>query len=155
MISTHTCLLWNGNMVKQCNISWTLLYIRPILSQFFHKLKNMDNCYNEFIFVIVERINMQTSTFCQFCDQKEELVILMYNTGLHVLVFSACRNLQSTCCKTHHSHTVYQNNIKFSFRIIWVTKCWNLRADTFNNNKYKFIVKVIHVFWLMEKLRQN
>ena len=27
-----------------------------------------------------------------------------------------------------------------------VTKCWNLHVDTFNNNKYKFLVKLHYVF---------
>ena len=51
----------------------------------------------------------------------------------------------STSCKTHHLHTVHQNNIKFSFPITKVTKCWNLLVDTFNNNKSKFIAKT-HFF---------
>ena len=77
----------------------------------------------EFILVIIERINMQISTFCHFYDQKKEYdVILMYNTGLYVIVFSAFRNSKSTSCQTHHSHTMYQNNIKFSFVMTNMTK---------------------------------
>ena len=35
-----------------------------ILCRSFHKLKNIVKFYKEFIFVIIERINMQISTFC-------------------------------------------------------------------------------------------
>ena len=97
---------------------------RLILCRSFHKLKTMVKFYKEFIFVIIQRINRQISTFCHICDRKREYdVILMYTTGLHVIVFSAFRNLKSTSCKTHHSHTVYQNNIKFSFLMTNMTKC--------------------------------
>ena len=116
-----------------------------ILSQSFHKLQNMHNFYQEFIFVTIERINMQISTFYHVCHQKRKFdVILMYNTWFHVIIFSAFRNLKNTSRKTHHSRTVYQNNIKVSFPITKMTKCWNLHVDTFNNNKYQLIVKVIH-----------
>ena len=73
-----------------------------------NKLKTMDNCCKEFIFVIIKRINIQILTFCRrhFYDQKREFdVILMCNAALHVIVFSAFGNLKSASCKTHHSHT--------------------------------------------------
>ena len=83
----------------------------------------MDNFYQEFMFVIIERINMQISTFCHFCDRKRQFnVILMYGTGLHRIVFSAFKNLKSMSCKTHDSHALYQNNIKFSLKITKMTK---------------------------------
>ena len=99
---------------------------------------------------------MQISTFCRFCYQKREFdVILMYNTRLHVIVFSAFSNWKSTSCKTHHSYIIHQINIKFSFLMTKATKCWNLHVDTFNNNKYKFLAKLQHVSSLMERLTQN
>ena len=105
------------------------IYCRLILCRSFHKLKNMVKFYKEFIFVIIEGINMQISTFCHFYAQKKEHdVILMYNTALYVIVFC---NLKSTSCQTHLSHIMYQNNIKFSFL---------MTNDTLNNNKYKFLV---------------
>ena len=124
-----------------------------ILSQLFHKWRNMLKFYKEFIFGTVERINMKISTFCHFCHQKGKVdIILMYNKGLHVIVLSAFMNLKSTSCKTHHLHIVHQNNINFSFLM---TKCWNFHTDTFNSTKYKFLVKLQHVSSLMEELRQN
>ena len=84
----------------------------------------MDNFYKEFIFVIIERINMHISTFCRICHQPREFdVISMYNTGLYMIVFSAFRNLKSTSCKTYESHTVHENNIKLSFPMTNMTKC--------------------------------
>ena len=110
-----------------------------ILSQFFHKWRNTVKFFKEFIFVIIECINMQITTIYHFCNQKGEFdIILMYNTGLHVIAFSAFRNLKSTSFKTHHTHAVYQNNIKFAFLMTKVTNCWNLHVDTFSNTKYKF-----------------
>ena len=52
---------------------------------------------------------------------------------------SAFSNLNSkgTRCKTHHSHIVHQNNIKFSILMTKVTKCCK------------------YVSSFMEKLRQN
>ena len=87
------------------------------------------------------------STFCHFCHQKRQFV-------LYVIIFSAFSNLKIFSCKTHDSHTVHQNNIKFSVVMTKVTKCWNLHFDTFNNIKYKFSVELHHVYSLMEKLRQ-
>ena len=87
--------------------------------------------------------NVKISTFCHFCHWKRELiVILMYNTGFDVMIFSALMNLKNTSCKTHHSHIANQNNIKFCFLMTKLTKCWNLHVDTFNNTKYKFILKL-------------
>ena len=123
-----------------------------ILSQFFHKWRNIVKFLNEFIFGIIERINMQISTFCHVCHQKTEFdVILMHNTRLHVIVFSAFSNLKNTICKTYHSHIMRQNDIKFCFLMTKVTKCWNLRVNTFNNTEYKFLGKLHYVSSLMEK----
>ena len=109
----------------------------------FHKWRNMLNFYNEFIFVIIECINMQISTFCDFYDQKREHdVFFMNSTRLHVIKNSAIRNVISTICKMHHLHIVHQNNIIFSFLIIKLTKCWNSHVDALNNDKYKFLVKL-------------
>ena len=56
--------------------------LRQNLTMCFRKLKNMAKFYKEFVFVIIERINMQISTFCHICDRKREFdVILMHNTG--------------------------------------------------------------------------
>ena len=50
-----------------------------ILSQFFHKLKNIAKFYKEFIPDIIERIKLKMSPFCHFCDQKRDVnVILIY-----------------------------------------------------------------------------
>ena len=72
-----------------------------------------------------------------------------------MIAFSAFRNLKSTSYKIHDLHVMHQNNIKFSFLMTRVTKCWNLHVDTFNNNKYKFCVKLQHVSSLMERLRPH
>ena len=51
-----------------------------ILSQFFHKWRNMVTFSKQFIFGIIERMKMQISTFCHFCHQKREFdVILMHS----------------------------------------------------------------------------
>ena len=92
------------------------------------KWRNMVKFYKKFIFGIIEPINMQISTFCCFCHQKKEFdVILIYNAWLHVLF----KNLRRTSCKTHHSYTVPQNDIKFFFLMTKVIKCWNY-VDRFN-----------------------
>ena len=71
-----------------------LIQHRLNLYDLFHKLKKVVKLYKEFIFIIIERINMQISTFCHFCDRKREFdIIVICNTGLHVIVFSAFRNL--------------------------------------------------------------
>ena len=136
------------------NAKWCLFMTNFV--SIFHKWRNMVKFYREFIFGIIERINIKISTFCHFCHQKREFdVILMYNARLHVIVFSAFRNLNITSCKTHHSHVVHQSDIKFSFLMIKVIRCWNLHVDTFSNSKYKVLVKLQHVSSLMERLSQN
>ena len=68
----------------------------------------MDNFRKEFVFVIIERINLQISAFHHICHQQREFdVILMCDTGLHPIVFFAFRNLKSSNRKTHHSQTVH------------------------------------------------
>ena len=50
-----------------------------ILSQFFHKLKNIVKFYKEFLLGIIARIKLKISPFCHFYDEKRELnVILIY-----------------------------------------------------------------------------
>ena len=53
------------------------------------------------------------------------------------------------------SCVIHQNDVKFFFLIIKVTKLRNLHVDAFNNNKYKFLAKLQDVSSLMERLRQN
>ena len=116
----------------------------PNFVSVFHKWSNMVKCYRQFIFAIIERIKLQISSFCHFCHQKREFdVILMYNTRLHVILFSAFMNLKNASCKTHHARSVHEINIKFVFLMTKATKCWHLHVDTFNNIKYKFLVKLI------------
>ena len=146
----------NGCLVIQPVSKIVCERYRLILSQSFHKWRNMLKFCYVFIFVIIKCINMWISTFCEFDDQKREYdVIFMDSSRLHVIVFCAFTNLKSTSCKMHHPHIVTQNNIIFSFLIIKVTKCWNSHVDRLNNNKYKYLTKLQHVSSLMEKLRQN
>ena len=116
-----------AEFVHTQNIGYTFTKVQQrnkTVSQSFHKLKSMKNFYKEFIFVVIERINTQISTFRHFCDRKKQFaVILMYSTRFYVIVFSAFRNLKDISCKAHHSHTLHQNNIKFSFLITKKTKC--------------------------------
>ena len=107
--------------------------------------------YKEFIFGIIESTNMRISTSCHFDDQKREYdVIFMHSTRLYAIKNSASRIVISTICKMHHYHIVIQNNIIFSFLIIKVTRCWNSHVDRLNNTKYKFLVKLQHVFGKIE-----
>ena len=46
---------------------------------------------------------------------------------------------KSRKCNHVQSYVIHQNNIKFSFLMTKVTKCWNFQFDTFNNTKYKFL----------------
>ena len=46
----------------------------------------------------------------------------------------------------HHFHIVIQTSTIFSVLIIKVTKWWNSHVDTLNNNKYKFLAKLQHVY---------
>ena len=109
-----------GSLCFGVCFSWLLL------SQFFHKWRNIVKFSREFIFGIVERIKLKISSFCHFCHQKREFdVILTYNKGLHVIAFSGFSNLKSTSCKTHHSHIVHENDIKLFFLMTKVTKWWN------------------------------
>ena len=52
------------------------------LSQSFHQLKNMDNCYRELIFGIIERINMQVSMFYHICHRPREFDVLLIHWGI-------------------------------------------------------------------------
>ena len=133
---------------------WCCLWL--ILSQSFHKWTNMLKFCYEFIFVIIECINMQISTFCNICHAKREFdVIVMHDMWMMGFATGAFQILQSRKWNQMQSCVLHQNDIKFSFLMTNMTKCWNSNVDTFNNNKYKFIAKLQYVSSLMERLRQN
>ena len=135
-------------MITKTNHWSSSLTIDPIciwliLCQSFHKLKNMVKFYKEFIFVITERINMQISSFCHTCDRKREFdVILIHGLWMMCLTTGAFRIPKSRKDNHIQSCVIHQNDIIFFFLIAKVTKCWNLHVDTFNNNKYKFRVRL-------------
>ena len=87
--------------------------------------KHVEVC-KEFIFVIIECINMEISTLCHFHDQKREYDAIFMDstrmTRLHVNKNSTILNVASTTCKMHHLHIVIQNTIILSFLIIKMTK---------------------------------
>ena len=129
------------DIIRVCHIVKDSNTYRLILSQSFHKLKNIVKFYMEFILCIIERIKLKISQVCHCCDQKREVnVILKYNTRLHVILFSAFS------WKTHQSYAVYQNDINFSCLITKVTNWWNFQFDSFHNTKHKFLVKLHYVF---------
>ena len=127
-----------------------------ILSQSFHKWRNILKFLKEFIFGIIQRINMQISIFCHFCHQKREFdIILMYNMWMICFKTDTIQIPKSKKYNHMLSCVVHQNYIKFCFVMTKVTKYWNFHVDTFNNIKYKFLWKLHHVSSLLEKLRQN
>ena len=118
-----------------------------ILSQFFHKLKNIVKFYKEFILGIIEPIKLKISPFCHFCDQKREFnVILINDIWLMCFTTGAFQIPKSRKCDHIQSCVIHQNSIRFSFLMTKVTKCWNLHVDTFNNNEYKSIAERNYVF---------
>ena len=42
------------------------------------------NFYKEFIFVIIDRINVQISTFCHFCDLKTEFDVILIDNSCSI-----------------------------------------------------------------------
>ena len=103
--------------------------------------------YKEFIFVIIQRINMQISTFYHLCHQKREFdVILIYSMWMVYFTTGAFQVPSSRKYNHTQSRVIHQNDKMWQN----VTKCWNLHVDAFDNNKYKFLVKLHYVFSLMQ-----
>ena len=86
--------------------------MNPIGSSFFGEKKKI--C----IFVIIERINMQISTFCSFCNRKREFnVILMHGmNGAFQIHKSRKYNRMQSC-------VIHSNDIKFSLLMTTMIKC--------------------------------
>ena len=94
----------------------------------------------------VECINMLISTVCHFCHQKREFdVTLMHD--MWMMCFTTGTFQMTKSRKYHHmqSFVMHQNDIKFSFPMVKVTKYGNLHVDTVNNTKYRFLWKLYYV----------
>ena len=117
------------------------------LSEFFHKWRNMVKFYQEFIFGIIERINMrmQISIFCHFFHHKKEFDVVLIH-GIWMMCFiNGTFQISSSRKYNYMQHCViHQNNIKFYFLITKLDKML----------KFAFWYTLHHVSSLMEKLRQ-
>ena len=70
----HNINYHSDGMCDHCNTPETVAHFlidcegyRLILSQFFHKFKNIVKFYKEFILGIIKPIKLKISPFCHFC----------------------------------------------------------------------------------------
>ena len=129
------------------------------MSQFFHKWRNIVKFSTEFIFVIIERINMQNSTFCNFCHQKKEFdVILMHDVWMMCFTTDTFQIPKSRKYNHVQPCAIRKKDIKFFFLMTKVTKCricMLIRSIITNINSVENFTMFLHLWKNWDKISQR